>query len=295
MVRHDLITLQLFLSVARIGSIAGAAARHNMVASAVSKRISDLETQIGTPLLYRIRRGVELTAAGQELLSHTCSLESSIERMDADMMQYADGRLGTIRLAASSSAITQFLPEDLAEFIKSHPKLRVELTEQTSVDILDAVRNGLCDLGVFSGLTDAKGLKVLPYRRDTLVVATPPGHWLVGKLSVTLNDLLDEDFIGLQGSSSIQSYVKNAAATSGGDLKVRVTVQSFDGVCRMVQARLGIAILPYGAVEPYVREGELNMVPLAETWAKRDLLIAVRKPDTLQRHVRLLLESLTGS
>ena len=62
--RHDLVTLQLFQTVAQTGSIAGAATRHNMVASAVSKRISDLEAQIGTPLFYRKRRGVELTAAG---------------------------------------------------------------------------------------------------------------------------------------------------------------------------------------------------------------------------------------
>lgn len=293
--RHDLTNLQLFQTVARLGSIAGAARRHNMVASAVSKRISDLEVQIGTPLFYRKRRGVELTAAGHELLIHARSLQSMIDRMDAAMMRYADGRQGTIRVAANSSSITQFLPEDLAEFVKAHPELRVELTEQTSVEILDAVRNGLCDLGIFSGFTDAKGLQILPYRRDTLVVAIPPDHWLVGRESVTLQELLGEDFVGLQDGSSIQSHVRSVAASLGADLKTRVAVQSFDGVRRMVHARLGIAILPYGAVEPYVQEEELNMVPLSEPWAKRELLIAVRKLSTLPRHVRVLLDCLTGA
>ncbi len=293
--RHDLVTLQLFQAVAQIGSIAGAATRHNMVASAVSKRISDLETQIGTPLFYRKRRGVELTAAGQELLAHTRALDSMIERMDADMMRYADGKSGTIRVAANSSAITQFLPEDLAEFVKLHPDLRIELAEQTSGEILAAVRDGQCDLGIFSGLTEPKGVTTLPYRRDTLVVATPPGHWLVARESVTLRDLLDEDFVGLQEISSIQSHVRGAAVALGAQLKTRVSVQSFDGVRRMVQARLGIAILPYGAVEPYVRDGELSMVPLSEEWARRDLLIAIQGTKALPRPAQMLLESLTGA
>ena len=292
--RHDLVTLQLFQTVAQTGSIAGAATRHNMVASAVSKRISDLEAQIGTPLFYRKRRGVELTAAGQDLLSHARTLDTMIERMDADMQRYADGKSGTIRVAANSSAITQFLPEDLAEFVRLHPELQLELAEQTSGEILAAVRGGHCDLGIFSGLTQPKGVTTLPYRRDTLVVATPPDHWLVGQDSVALKDLLEEDFVGLQDISSIQTHVRETAAALGARIKTRVSVQSFDGVRRMVQARLGIAILPYGAVEPYVRDGELSMVPLSEDWAKRDLLIAVRTPDALSRPVQMLLDSLTG-
>ena len=293
--RHDLVTLQLFQTVAQTGSIAGAATRHNMVASAVSKRISDLEAQIGTPLFYRKRRGVELTAAGQDLLSHARGLDTMIEKMDADMIRYADGKSGTIRIAANSSAITQFLPEDLAEFVRLHPDLQLELAEQTSGEILAALRGGQCDLGIFSSLTRPKGVTKLPYRRDTLVVATPPGHWLVGQDNVALKDLLEEDFVGLQDISSIQTHVRETARALGARIKTRVSVQSFDGVRRMVQARLGIAILPYGAVEPYVRDGELSMVPLSEPWAKRDLLIAVRTPDALSRPVQMLLDSLTGS
>lgn len=269
--------------------------RHNMVASAVSKRISDLEAQVGTPLLYRKPRGVEVTMAGQRLLTHALSLSGLIDRMDADMKRYADGRKGTIRVAANSSAITQFLPEDLAEFVTSHPELRIELAELTSVVILDAVRNGQCDIGIFSGLTDPMGVESFLYRRDTLVVVTHAAHRLRDVDSVSLHDLLNEDFVALHSTTSIQSHVRAAAETLGADLKVRVTVQSFDGVRRMVQAKLGIAILPYGAVEPYLHGGDLEMVQLVEPWAKRDLLIAVRKLETLPRHAQLLLESLAGT
>lgn len=293
--RHDLISLQLFQLVAQIGSIAGAATRQNMVASAVSKRISDLEAQIGTPLLYRKPRGVEVTVAGQRLLAHVQSLSGLMEQIDVDMKRYADGRQGTIRVAANSSATTQFLPEDLAEFVTANPELRIELAELTSAVILDAVRNGRCDIGIYSGLTDAVGLESFLYRRDTLVVVTHATHRLREADSVSLRDLLDEDFVALDSTTSIQSYVRAAAERLGAELKVRVTVQSFDGVRRMVQAKLGIAILPYGAVEPYMHDGDLKMVQLAEPWAKRDLLIAVRKLEALPRHAQLLLENLIGT
>lgn len=293
--RHDFTSLILFRAVARAGSIAGAAAKHNMAASAVSKRISDLEARLGAPLLYRERRGVDVTAAGRELLTHIDSLVGVVEHMDAEMSRYADGKLGTIRIAANTSSITQFLPEDLAEFVKHHPELRIELAERTSREILKAVHEGQCDIGIFSGLTSTKRLKTLPYRRDTLVVAMPPEHRLARQAAVPFEALLDEDFVGLQGGSSIQSHVRKVAAAAGRELRIRVEVQSFDGVRRMVQARLGIAILPYGAVEPYVHDAELTMVALDEPWAKRDLFIAVRRLGTLPRHARLLLDSLTGS
>jgi len=294
MTRHDLVTLELFHAVARIGSIAGAASHQNLAASAVSKRISDLEADIGTPLFYRKRRGVELTDAGRELLRHTRVLQGQIERMDAEMTRYADGKTGTIRIAANVSSIMQFLPEDLAEFAAAHPDLRIELAEQSSVEVLDAVRTGGCDLGIFSGLTEARGVTVLPYRRDTLVVAARPDHPIASREMAKFRELLEEDFVGLQDMTSIQAHLLRAAAAIGRPLRTRVSVQSFDAICRMVQAGLGIAILPYGAVEPYLRAGDLSMVTLTEPWAKRDLLIAVRDPAALPRHVKLLRDSLTG-
>ena len=291
---YDLTTLALFRSVAATGNIAQAAARHDLVPSAVSKRIADLEAHVGTPLLRRHRRGVDLTPAGEDLLRHAETLRDDLAHLEADMAAHASGQRGAIRVAANSSSISQFLPEDLAEFVAAQPDVKIALTEMNSNEVLEAVRAGRADVGVFSGLTEAPGLVILPYRRDTLVVVTPADHPLAGRSGLTLEDIVGEPFVALQTGSSIQAFIDRRARELGRTIHTQVAVQSFDGVRRMVQARLGVAVLPFGVVEPYLDAARLAMVPLAETWATRELLIAIRGRASLGQQAKALITTLTG-
>lgn len=291
---YDLVTLALFRSVAASGSIAHAAAVHGLVPSAVSKRMGDLEALVGAPLLHRHRRGVELTPTGHDLLRHAEALRDTVERMEAEKGAHATGRRGAIRVAANSSAISQFLPEDLAEFVAAQPDLNVLLTEMTSVEVIDAVRSGRADLGIFSGLTEAAGLTLMPYRRDTLVVVMPADHPLAKRRALRLADVVGEPFVALQAGSSIQTWLDRRAEDIGARIRRQVSVQSFDGVRRMVQARLGIAVLPFGAVEPYLDAARLAMVPLDEPWAVRELLLAVRDTGAIQPQTAALIATLKG-
>lgn len=291
---YDLVTLALFRSVAASGSIAHAAALHGLVPSAVSKRMADLEAQVGTTLLQRHRRGVDLTAAGRDLLRHAETLRDAVDRMEAEMGAHATGRRGAIRVAANSSSISQFLPEDLAEFVSAHPDLSVHLTEMTSVEVIEAVRAGRADLGIYSGLTDGGGLTLMPYRRDTLVVVMPADHPLAGRQALRLADVVHQPFVALQTGSSIQTWLDRRAEEIGSRILRQVAVQSFDGVRRMVQARLGIAVLPFGAVEPYLDSTRLAMVPLDEPWATRDLMLAVRDPGLVSTQTASLIATLRG-
>jgi DNA-binding transcriptional LysR family regulator len=214
--------------------------------------------------------------------------------MEAEMAAHAVGRRGAIRVAANSSSISQFLPEDLAEFVAAHPGVSIRLTEMTSLEVIDTVRTGRADLGIFSGLTEAGGLSVIPYRRDTLVVVMPAEHRLAGRGALRLADIVDEPFVALQAGSSIQGWLDRQAEGVGRRINTQVAVQSFDGVRRMVQARLGIAVLPFGAVEPYLDASRLAMVPLDEDWATRELLIAVRDPQAVGPQTAALIATLRG-
>lgn len=109
--RYDLYSLELFLSVAGSGNIDQAAAHHNIAASAVSRRMAELEALVGAPLLYRQQRGVVLTPAGNELRHHARAILRKIAQMDAAMSDFAHGVKGAVRIAANTSSITQFLPE----------------------------------------------------------------------------------------------------------------------------------------------------------------------------------------
>lgn len=102
---------------ASLGSIGRAAEREFIAASAVSKRLSDLETAVDTALLYRHSRGVTLTPAGESLLHHARTVLFGLERMQGELSEYADGVRGHVRMHANISAIVQFLPEDLGALL----------------------------------------------------------------------------------------------------------------------------------------------------------------------------------
>jgi len=291
---YDLTSLALFRSLAELGSIAAAAAQHRIAPSAASRRISELEKQAGAGLIQRHRRGVVLTEAGRLMLRHAETLAGQVARMQAELDDYAAGHKGTIRMAANTSAITQFLPEDLAEFLIANPGISIQMAEMESVEIIQAVQSGAVDLGVFSAFTDARGLQVLPYRRDTLVVCAPSDHPLSQRKSLRLRDFDGQSVVALQRQSSLQAHVDKRAADLGITIRTTVEVKSFDGVRRMVQARLGIAILPFGAVEAYLGDGSIVMIPIDEPWATRDLMIAVQSPSALSPQAEALLRTLQG-
>ena len=144
----DLTSLQLFVAVCELGSIGRAAEREFIAASAVSKRLSDLEATLGTQLLYRHARGVRLTPAGESLLHHARSMMFSLEKMQAELSEYADGVRGHVRMHASISAIVQFLPEDLGAFARAHPQVKIDLEEHLSAEVLRAVQEGAADIGI---------------------------------------------------------------------------------------------------------------------------------------------------
>lgn len=127
--RLDFTTLQLFVAVGEAGSIGRAAAREALAASAVSKRLSELEALAGVPLLLRHARGVALTPAGQSLLRHAQEALFGLEKMQAALGEYASGARGPVRVHASISAVVQFLPDDLGRFVRENADVKIELQE----------------------------------------------------------------------------------------------------------------------------------------------------------------------
>jgi len=284
--------LKMFLTVARTGSIAQASEAENVAASAISKRISDLEDQIGTQLFYRQTRGVELTPAGHQLARHSSNILQLVEQMESQMLDFASGAKGSVRIAANTSAITQFLPEDLAGFVEQYPDVRIDLSELTSDEILSAVRAGFADLGIFSGMVEEPELDILTYRRDTLVLVMGQDHAFRPTHPVKLAEFAMLDMVGLQAGSSLQAFLEARAIEANLSLKTRVETLSFDGVRRMVEAGLGVAVLPLGAVEPYLESARLRMQKIDEDWAVRTLKLAVKDVNAVSRPVRALVEHL---
>ena len=213
--RIDLVTLALFVSVARQGSISAGARQSHLAVGAASKRISDLEAALGSPLLYRNAAGVELTDAGQACLAHALRVLQEVEQMAGALSDFAQGVRGQVRIAANTSSLTQFLPEDLAAFMDEHPAVRIDLEEQNSIDIVTAVLENRADIGVFADRTAADGLATFPYRLDELVLIVPQRHPLAAEPQVAFADTLAYDYVGLPPATSLATRLSEESGRMG--------------------------------------------------------------------------------
>jgi DNA-binding transcriptional LysR family regulator len=292
--RIDLTSLQLFVSVCELGSIGRAAEREYIAASAVSKRLSDLEATLEAPLLYRHGRGVDPTPAGESLLHHARSVLVSLDKMQGELSEYADGVRGHVRVHASISAIVQFLPEDLGSFARAHPNVKIDLEEHLSTEVIRAVQEGAADLGICNSRMLAAGhaLQVQPYRSDELALAVPRSHPLAARAQIAFADSLDDDHVGLHANSSIYLAMRESAAQAGRSIRLRIHVTGLDAMCRMIDNGLGVGVLPRRAFELMRGAGDLALVPLTDGWAQRRIELVARDFSTLPVTARLLVTHL---
>ena len=293
--RIDLTSLQLFVSVCELGSIGKAAEREFIAASAVSKRVSDLEAVLSTPLLYRHTRGVSLTPAGESLLHHARSVLFSLEKMQGELSEYADGVRGHVRVHASMSAIVQFLPEDLGAFSRSHPEVKIDLEEHLSTEVVRAVAEGAADLGICNTIGGVGELQSLPYRTDKLVLIVPRGHVLHAQAAIYFEAVLGYDQVGLHANSSIYMALQQAATKLSRTVKLRIHVTGLDAMCRMIHNGLGLGVMPLRAFELMHGVGELESIELLDEWATRHINLVARDFSTLPVTARLLVEHLTAT
>ncbi|OGB19769.1 MAG: LysR family transcriptional regulator [Burkholderiales bacterium RIFCSPLOWO2_12_67_14] len=292
--RLDLTSLQLFVAVCERGSIGKAAEQEFMAPSAVSKRLSDLEGAVGTTLLYRHARGASPTPAGQSLLHHARSVLFSLDKMQGELSEYADGIRGHVRMHANISAIVQFLPEDLGSFIRLHDQIKIDLEEHLSSEVVRAVQEGAADLGIcHTGVSGPlPDLQTRPYRQDQLVLIVPQAHALAGEKQLAFADSLDWDHVGLHANSSIYQAMHQAAASAGRGIRLRIRVTGLDAMCRMIHNGLGVGLMPRRAFELMHGVGELTCVALTDDWATRQIDLVARDFSTLPVTARLLVAHL---
>jgi DNA-binding transcriptional LysR family regulator len=290
----DLIDLRLFLNVATTRSLTKGAERTHLSLPAASARMKNLEESIGAKLLYRHAQGVTLTPPGDTFLHHARQVVLQTDLLRGDMQEYARGVKGHVRIFANTTSITEFLPDALRRYLATHPDINVDLQEHLSPDIVRAVLNGTTDVGIVAGSVHTLGLEVFPYLRDRLVLATAVGHPLASLDAVDFEHTLDHDFIDLPAASAIHTFLERAADDLHKRVRVRVQVGSFEAVCRMIEANIGIGIVPESAARRHAQAMRLAIIPLRDGWSVRELKICVRSLEQLTPFSRELVEMLTA-
>lgn len=297
--RLDLVTLKLFLSVVDEKNMTRAAARENITVPAISKRVMDLEEMLGVVLFERHSTGMSPTPAGAALATEARDVFHRLDRIRGRMSEYASGQRGQVRVLCSPSGLIGSFPEQLKAFIAGHPLIDVRLDECRGADVVRGVVEGRADVGIFTHRARAepaageKELNIVPYQIFDLVLVAPTGHPLLAGKRVTFADVSRHEFVGFSESSAVGALVADMTHDQGIEMKSTLLVNGFEAARRMVQAGLGVSIIPEPCALPFAGALQLGAVPLAGGKAKYRIDIATRAIDTLSVSAMRMTDYLT--
>ncbi len=239
--------LRVFVEVARLGSFTAAGTRLGYTQSAISRQISALESEAGTPLFDRLPRGVRPTEPGRRLLAHA---EAVLDRLEAARRELADLRelaTGRLRVGGFATADVSLVPKAIAAFRAAHPAVVVTLTEGYTPGLAKRLRAGDLDVAILSGDGPFDGLDLRKLCDDPMLVALPAGHRLARRRRVRLADLADEQWIA--GSDRPEDTLISSCLAHGFRPRIGFVARDWLAKQGLVAAGVGITLIPAIAAE----------------------------------------------
>ncbi|MGH8387911.1 MAG: LysR substrate-binding domain-containing protein [Pseudomonas sp.] len=288
----DITDFRLFINIAETSSLTRGAERSFLSVPATSNRIKNLEENLGMRLLERSPQGVTLTNAGKTYLQHARIVLAQLEMLTGELQQYAIGLKGQFRLQANTTAITEYLPPVVGDYLKTHPDVHIDMREKLSDDIIRNVRDGSADLGIVSGSVVTEGLQTVPLVSSRLMVIAPIGHPLLEKGEVFFKEALQYEFVSLLEGSAIHVFLSRAASALHKSFTIRVQVASSDAIFRMVEAGAGIAVVPQAVYNRLKGQQNIGSCGLLDPWAVRTFQLCAQDFEGLSAFARDFADSL---
>ncbi|MGJ8629325.1 MAG: LysR substrate-binding domain-containing protein [Sulfitobacter sp.] len=285
----ELVDLKLFVNVAECGNLTRGAEKSYLSPPSASARMKSLELEVGQKLFNRGNKGVTLTRFGELFLRQARLVLRQVDFLKDEISNAVDGH---IRVYANTTAITEFLPELLAQFLSERPGVTVDLQERLTNDIVRSVVDGTADLGIISGDIEDKGLEVIPFSTDRLILATPSDHPLARQKQVQFAKTLEFEHIGLHEGSTLLDFLRRQFRRNGYDRSLRIQVRSFEAMCRLVETGVGIGIVPESAAKRHEKTMDIALLNLRDDWAIRTRSVLVRDRKTLPRTALALIDML---
>lgn len=251
--------------VARTGSIRKAANHLNVAASAISRQILALETQLGTPIFQRLPKKLILTAAGEVLIGHVRQTLKELTRAQAKIEELKGLRRGEITVAMMSGLASNLVPGTVKEFRLANPRVKLTLTLfNTGTEIQSAVVNGEADLGIGFDFAKDGNLKVLARAIGRLGAAMAPSHPLAKRPSIRLSDCIDYPLVIADDSSAIRPHLEAAFTRAAITLQPIIETNAIEIMRHAAILENGITFLTPFDIEFERRAGRLVYVTIRE-------------------------------
>ena len=291
----ELAQLEAFLQVAQHRSFSRAAEALFLTQPSVTARIQSLEREIGERLFERTGRSVTLTDAGHAFMPHAQRALTAVQEGTDAIEAVRHGDIGSIRIGASDTIATYVLPGILKQFRETRPRVHVHLTTGQTEGIVEKLLAGETHVAV-SRLTQHPEIESLHLYNDDLALVCSPSHPFASRGQVTVAEAGKEPFLFFERSSSYHTLVYSMFLRVGVVPESVMELDSMETTKHMVEAGLGIAILPVVSVEREVKAGQLTRVEIRdmEQPAQREVGVHVVRNRILAPPIRDFLRLLTG-
>ncbi|WP_299645318.1 LysR family transcriptional regulator [uncultured Chloroflexus sp.] len=274
----DLYKLDIFTRVVAAGSLSKAAEQLHMTQSGVSQHIRALEDALGTELFARGRRGVELTAAGQRLLSYCESIFRLVAEAELAVTDVAGLRAGQLTIGVTPGVSAYLLPEWVQMFGQRYPNLAVSTQTGTTPAIVAELRSGTLDLGAIEGELDNADtdLQQHPLREFDQYVIVGRRHPWWGRDEVQLSELAGQPMVMRQSSSQTRAWLDQALREQSLTPRVIAEFDNLESIKRMVMIGTGLTILPLYTITAEQEVGALHPIPISGRPLRRTLRLLWR-------------------
>lgn len=290
--KMDTTTVRLVLAVAEEGSISRAADRMQLAVAAASKRLTDLEQQLGTRLFKRQPHGVRITEPGLRLLGHIRQVDNLMQRLEGDALALGHGRDGRILIGAPKAAIIEFLARDLAALQAKYPEITLQVQEENSKIVQQLLRDKVIDIGIFEKTSGFIDLPQADYRRDRLVLVYSRAHFQFGPSALPLDAVLGVPLVTLGRGSAILAAVQRAYQSRGRMFHANYTVNGFDTMLALVRQGLGVGLMPPAIFESFHPEAALAAVALEGDWHERRYVLSFVEGQAQEQTLRNVVAGL---
>ena len=285
-------TFKIFRDLAESGSFSRAAVSNGITQSAVSQQIRALEQRFQVSLIERGRRAFALTAEGEAFLGASREIVDVYEHLDDRLKSLSNIVEGALRVGVIYSIGLHELPPYIKAFKAAHPAVDVRVEYRRSWELYGAVIEGEVEIGLVCYPAKKKGLQILPFLNDRLVLICHPHHPLAGRRSVGLSDLEGERFIAFEPDQPTRKVIDRALRDHKIHVHHAIEFDSVETVKRAVEIENGISIVPSRTVRQEVENGALAAVEIATPEMWRPLGILLKRDRTRSPALREFLAAL---
>jgi len=257
----DLLLIRSLLAVSEHGVITDAARALGLSQSALSRRIAQLEEDLGAELLQRQGRGIVLTELGRVAVQEGRLLVQRYDRLRSLVKRHLELDAGVVRIGGGATAVGFLLPDAIAEFRKLHPGVVFQVREAGSREIEAAVERDELELGVVTAPTRTRELEARSLARDRIVLVASRHHRFARARRVTASELSGQNLVSFEGGTAVRFLIDAALREVGIDVNVVMELRSVAAILQMVVTTRGLAFVSELSVRGIGR-GPRTVVPI---------------------------------